>query len=72
MYIEILILLTVLSIFHISVTQRNSINSLNKIGLSWSIIILIFNSLFILLYSKQYNFQMFNSYMWLMHSSLLS
>lgn len=72
MYIEILILLTVLSIFHISVTQRNSINSLNEIGLSWSIIILIFNSLFILLYSKQYNFQMFNSYMWLMHSSLLS
>ena len=72
MYIEILILLTALSISHISITQRDSISSLNKIGLSWSVIILIFNSLFILLYSKQYNFQMFNSYMWLMHSSLLN
>lgn len=67
-----MILLIIISIIHIISTPRNSINKLNSISLSWSLIILIYNSIFLIVYSKNFNFQIYNDYSWLLNSSILN
>ena len=72
MYIEILILITIISIINILLTPRNSINKLNFLSLFWSILILIYNSLFLLIFNKNINFQSYNKYNWLLNSDILN
>ena len=72
MYIEILFILTILTIFNLLFLSRESSKSLNKISLLWSIVLLIYNGFFIIIYSKNNNFQVFNDYNWLIQSSNLN
>lgn len=72
MYIEILLLVTFISIINLIFISRSSNDSLNKIALFWSIIILILNSFFVIVYTKSINFQIFNDYSWLMKPSNLN
>ena len=72
MYIEILFILTILTIFNLLFLSRESSRSLNKVGLLWSIVLLIYNGFFIIIYSKNNNFQVFNDYNWLIQSSNLN
>ncbi len=72
MYIEVLFLITFLSIINITFISRSSNNNLNKTALFWSIIILILNSFFIIIYSKNTNFQIFNNYSWLIKPGILN
>ena len=52
--------------------SRSSNDYLNKIALFWSIIILILNSCFIIIYAKNMNFQIFNNYLWLIKPTNLN
>lgn len=54
------------------IIPRVSYDLLNKTGLMWSIIILILNSLFLIVYSKNQNFQVFNDYSWLIKPTVLN
>lgn len=72
MYLEIMIILCIITIIIISFIPRISFNLLNSIGLIMSLIILIFNSIFILLYNKITNFQIFENYSWLMLTKTLN
>lgn len=54
------------------IIPRVSHDLLNKTGLMWSIIILILNSLFLIVYSKNQNFQVFNDYSWLIKPTVLN
>lgn len=72
MYIEVLILLSVLAIFHIIFTPRFSVNQLNQISLIWSIIILTTNSVYILSFNQQENFQMMLEYNWTLNAAVLN
>lgn len=54
------------------IIPRVSHDLLNKTGLMWSIIILILNSLFLIIYSKNQNFQVFNDYSWLIKPTVLN
>lgn len=71
MYIEIMFILCLLSIVSLIFIPRLSFNRLNIISLIWSLIILLFNSLFLILYSKENNFQIYESYDWLLQSKVL-
>nr|WKK50057.1 NADH dehydrogenase subunit 4 [Eirene ceylonensis] len=71
MYIEIMFVLCLLSILNLLFIPRLSFNRLNIISLIWSLIILLFNSLFLILYSKGNNFQIYESYDWLIESKVL-
>lgn len=67
-----MILLILLSIVHIISISRNSIDKLNNVSLSWSLIILVWNSIFIIFFNKYNNFQMLNKYSWLLDSLTLN
>jgi proton-translocating NADH-quinone oxidoreductase chain M len=72
MYIEILFVVSLLAIINLMIIPRVSHDLLNKTGLMWSIIILILNSLFLIVYSKNQNFQVFNDYSWLIKPTVLN
>lgn len=72
MYITILTLLIITAIIHIITLSRNSTTKINSISLFWSLLILIVNSVFILTYNKEINFQIYDNYSWLLNSSLLN
>ena len=72
MYLEILIILCFLAIINLLLTSRLSLNDLNLISLMWSLIILIFNSLFLIIYNKNQNFQIYENYNWLLGSKILN
>ena len=65
-------MICIISILVIACIPRVSFNLLNSVGLLLSLIILIFNSLFLLLYNKLVNFQIINSYSWLMLNKVLN
>ena len=62
MFIKILFILIIFSILHLTITPRILLSRLNLIALIWSIIILIYNSIFLILYNKEINFQIFINY----------
>ena len=72
MFIEILVILIIISILHLSFLNRSSINTLNNVSLFWSLFILIYSSFFILFYNKNNNFQVYESYDWLMTTKILN
>nr|WOE90998.1 NADH dehydrogenase subunit 4 [Zygocanna sp. MKL-2023] len=72
MYIKILIYLCILPIIHLFWVSRVNNNKLNFTGLFWSLLILFYNSIFLLTYNKNYNFQIFNYIKWLINSSHLN
>ena len=72
MYITGLLIITITSIINLMIIPRSYHNYLNKVALLWSVIILIFNSLFVIIYSKNYNFQIFDHYLWLIKPSILN
>lgn len=72
MYLETMVILCIASIIILSLIPRVSFNLLNSTGLLLSLIILISNSLFILFYNKITNFQIFESYSWLMLTNVLN
>lgn len=72
MFIKILVILIVLSILHLTITPRILLSRLNLIALIWSIIILIYNSVFLVLYNKEINFQIYINYKWLLSSNILN
>lgn len=72
MFIKILVILIVLSILHLTITPRILLPRLNLIALIWSIIILIYNSVFLVLYNKEINFQIYINYKWLLSSNILN
>nr|YP_010890062.1 NADH dehydrogenase subunit 4 [Resomia ornicephala]WJJ70074.1 NADH dehydrogenase subunit 4 [Resomia ornicephala]WJJ70086.1 NADH dehydrogenase subunit 4 [Resomia ornicephala] len=65
-----LILLTLFSIIHISFLDRNNINKLKKVALSWSIFILLTYILSLLLFSEFLQFQFSNNIKWLENFSI--
>jgi len=71
MYLDVMILLCLMSIFVIAFIPRVSSGYINSTGLLLSIIMLICNSIFILIYNKAANFQVFDHYSWLMSSNVL-
>lgn len=72
MFIEILLLLTLLPILHLIFSNRSSSIKLNNIALSWSLLILLYNSFFILFYNKNHNFQIYQNYDWLINPKVLN
>lgn len=72
MFIKILVILIILSILHLTITPRILLSRLNLIALIWSIIILIYNSVFLVLYNKEINFQIYINYKWLLSSNILN
>ena len=64
MYLEILVFLCIIAILNLVNINRTSQKSLNKTALLWSIIMLIINSVFLIIYTKQQSFQIFNDYSW--------
>ena len=72
MYIKVLVLITALSIFHLLCISRNDNRRLNLISLFWSLCILVYNNLFLLVYTKFNNFQIFHYVQWLFNSSQLN
>lgn len=72
MFISFLLLTTFVSIIHLLLTPRANVIKLTSIALSWSLIILISTVFLLLLYTKEFNFQIFNLYSWLSDSNILS
>ena len=72
MYISLIIIIILLSIIHIASIPRNSIKQINNTSLFWSLIILISNIFFILLFNRNINFQIFDRYSWLINSYMLN
>ena len=72
MYLDLLIILSVLPIIHLFLSNRSSNNTLNIIAISWSLIILIYNSLFLLVYNKLTGFQIYDSFNWILNSTILN
>lgn len=72
MYLKLLIILSILPIIHLIITSRVSFNKLNIISLFWSIIILLYNNLFLLVYNKLHNFQLYQDFNWILDSSILN
>lgn len=71
-FIKILLFIIILSVIHLLLAPRNLVTKLNSIALGWSLIILIYNALFLLFYNKSLNFQIYNSYNWLLDSNILN
>ena len=65
MYIKYLLYLSIIPIIHLIFSSRYNNGKLNNIALSWSVIILIYNSLFIIIFSQIYNFQIYECINWL-------
>lgn len=72
MYIKILLALCLLPIIHLTWVSRNNNHELNFTALLWSLIILVYNSIFLLAFNRNYNFQFFNQVDWLVNSSKLN
>ena len=72
MYLDLLIILSVLPIIHLFLSNRSSNNTLNIIAIFWSLIILIYNSLFLLVYNKLTGFQIYDSFNWILNSTILN
>lgn len=72
MYLDLLIILSVLPIIHLFLSNRSSNNTLNVIAIFWSLIILIYNSLFLLVYNKLTGFQIYDSFNWILNSTILN
>lgn len=65
MYIKYLLYLSIIPIIHLIFSSRYNNEKLNNIALFWSVIILIYNSLFIIIYSQICNFQIYEYINWL-------
>lgn len=72
MYIKYLIILCFIPIIHLLFTSRLNNNKLNIIALFWSVIIIVYNSGFLLVYNKVNNFQLYENILWLQKSSALN
>lgn len=72
MYLESMVILCVLSIIILGLISRMSFNLLNAVGLFLSLLILVYNAIFIILYNKISNFQIFETYSWLMITKTLN
>lgn len=72
MYLEIMIFICIISILVICSIPRVHLSRLNAISLLLSLILLIYNSVFILTYNKFVNFQIFDNSSWLMLSNVLN
>lgn len=72
MYIKLLLVLALLPILHLIFTSRLSLGKLNNIGLFWSLVILTYNSLFLLVYNKTFSFQIYQNFDWVLNSSVLN
>lgn len=72
MYLDLLIILSVLPIIHLFLSNRSSNNTLNIIAIFWSLIILIYNSLFLLVYNKLTGFQIYDNLNWILNSTILN
>ena len=72
MYIEILIIISILPILNLIFLPKVSNESLNKISLFWSLLILLINSFLLIIFSKDGNFQIFNKYLWVTKPYILN
>nr|ALO20687.1 NADH dehydrogenase subunit 4 [Tiaropsis multicirrata] len=72
MYINILLVLCLLPIINLILVSRASFNTLNLVSLSWSLVILFYNSIFLLVFNKINDFQIHQSFNWILDSSILS
>lgn len=72
MHLEIMIFICIISILVICSIPRVHLSRLNAISLLLSLILLIYNSVFILTYNKFVNFQIFDNNSWLMLSNVLN
>ena len=72
MYLDLLIILSVLPIIHLFLSNRSSNSTLNIIAIFWSLIILIYNSFFLLIYNKLIGFQIYDSFNWILDSTILN
>lgn len=66
MYLTSLIILVLVVIIHLLKTSRFNNTRLNNIALLWSLVILVFNSISILLFNKLEGFQLFYFLEWLL------
>nr|AMK01491.1 NADH dehydrogenase subunit 4 [Mitrocomella polydiademata] len=72
MYLKVLLIISILPIIHLIISSRVSLNKLNNISLFWSLIILFYNSLFLLVFNKLTNFQYHEQFNWMLDSSILN
>lgn len=72
MYIKILFFLSLLPIIHLLGISRVNKYKLNTVALIWSLIIISYNSIFIIVYNKSNNFQIFSNIYWLKYPSFLN
>ena len=68
MYIIPLIIFSFLAIIHLLKTPRLNNNKVNNVGLIWSLIILSYNSVFLIMFSKNTVFQIFFKFHWILKS----
>jgi len=72
MYLNIMIFFCLVSIFIVALIPRVSSYYINVTGLLLSLILLVYNSIFIIIYNKAVNFQIFDCYSWLMLSNVMN
>lgn len=72
MYIKILLILIIIPLTHLILSSRVSNARLNNIAISWSLIILICNSFFLLVFNKCDSFQCYQNFDWSLNSSILN
>ena len=67
-----MIFFCLVSIFIVALIPRVSSYYINVTGLLLSLILLVYNSIFIIIYNKAVNFQIFDCYSWLMLSNVMN
>ena len=72
MYIKILLLLPFLAILHVIFTSRFNIKRLEQISLFWSILIIIYFIVLLLLYNENINFQFGKNFNWFSNKNSLN
>ena len=71
MYLKGLIFFCIFSLIHLILLGRFS-RKLNSVALFWSILILIYNNIFLLLFNKTQNFQVYYSLDWIYKASSIN
>nr|WOE90985.1 NADH dehydrogenase subunit 4 [Aequorea sp. MKL-2023] len=72
MYISFILFLVILSITHLIFVSRVNNHKLNDIALKWSLVILIYNSIFLLVFHKGNSFQDYSYFSWLLSSKYIN